>query len=195
MQNKGCLIAAIIAGSFLLLSFLGCIGLATLGAYQQAQEEEARRQEIEREEEVRRQEIEREEAAQRQEIEREQNRIKQLATGRSFKDIQVKPLGNLKFSLRTSWREGVMNYHFSVSPYKHDFLSNYATNPIQNWTIYLEDDQGFNVHEFILYRSSLLRNTADDGSSTGMEYKGSITMDRKEYESISNWNVSWMRVY
>ncbi|MCW5935657.1 MAG: hypothetical protein KIT45_15355 [Fimbriimonadia bacterium] len=171
MQNKGCLIAAIIAGSFLLISFLGCIGLATLGAYQQAQEEEAIQEDLRQEE----------------------YRVRQLADGRSFRDIELKQLGNLKFSLRTSWREGVMNYNFSVSPYNYEYLAASAMSPISSWTISLEDNQGFKINEFTIERNSMIRNTAEDGSYTGMDIKGSITMDKEEYEQISDWNISWIR--
>lgn len=186
MQNKGCLIAAIIAGSCLLLSFLGCIGLATLGTYQQAQEAEALQEEERAQQEAWRQEEDRIRQL-------EEDKIRQLANGRSFEDIQLKQLGNLKFSLRTSWREGVMNYHFSVSPYNYEYLDAYARSPIYSCTISLEDSQGFKVHDITIERNAMIRNTAEDGSYTGMAFKGSISMDRKDYELISDWNLSWIR--
>lgn len=71
-----------------------------------------------------------------------------------------------------------MNYHFSVSPYSYEYLAASAMLPISSWTISLEDNQGFKINQFTIERNSMNRNMAEDGSYTGMDIKGSITMDK-----------------
>jgi hypothetical protein len=189
MKNSGFLTLAIIVGSVLVLSFFGCIGLMTIGAYQVAQEEEQERILLAQEEERERKELK----EYQEQLEREQNKISLLAKGKTYRDLTLKQLGDLKHTLRTAWREGTIYYDFQVSPYKYDYLSDTAYNPIGHWTIHLEDANGFEITKINIYRSSMIRGTNDNGSYTDMSIKGSVSMSRDMYEQISSWNISWSR--
>jgi hypothetical protein len=113
-----------------------------------------------------------------------------LHTPRSWSDVDIPQLGNVKAALSTSWRDGRTLYRFTVKPISKD-LAAAQKKYMATLTLKLFDANGFVLARIPVIVGSMSRVVNDKGESIELSSNDSIEMSQDTYSSLVGWNVAW----
>lgn len=113
---------------------------------------------------------------------------------RSMKDwspITIEHHGNVKLTLTTKWRDGSFFYRFSISPLSKE-IQKARGSTYSQYTILLQDVDGFPVDEVSVPLSEMTRVVDNKGKATHLKSEGRRPMTLESYDAIDGWNIKWV---
>lgn len=122
--------------------------------------------------------------------ETEQKSAEDLQTPRSWGNVDIPQIGNVKATLTTSWRDGKTLYQFNVKPISKN-LANARKQYMSTLTLELFDANSFVLVRIPIIVGSMSRIVNDKGEGIELSSNDSIDMSKGTYSSLVGWNVAW----
>lgn len=122
--------------------------------------------------------------------EAEQKSAHNLQTPRPWSVVDIPQIGNVKATLSTSWRDGMMLYQFKARPISKD-LAKAQKQYMASITLELFDANGFVLARIPIIVGSMSRVVDDKGDGIELASNDSIKMPQDTYTSLVGWNVAW----
>lgn len=113
-----------------------------------------------------------------------------LHAPRSWSDVDIPQIGNVKAALSTSWRDGMALYQFTVKPISKDLVAA-QKKYMATLTLELFDANGFVLARIPVIVGSMSRVVNDKGEGIELSSNDSIKMSQDTYSSLVGWNVAW----
>jgi hypothetical protein len=119
-----------------------------------------------------------------------------LAIAKDWPVITVTALENVRFSLRTMWRDGKMSYQFQIIGYPEKIAAardgkTPRSSSGGEFTLIFLDEAGFKVMEHKVRLGEMTLGVNDKGEGRGLEIKGHTYVDADDYRRAARWEASW----
>ena len=122
-------------------------------------------------------------------VETERALKEHLSQPKQWDAVRIEALGS-EASLKTKWRDGSMLFTFSIEPVPKDIDNNVQTTRDRAFVLIFHDKDLFQVAEYDLVRSDLVR-LRDSGSAEGLIAYGTVPCSSALYEEFADWGVRW----
>jgi hypothetical protein len=114
-----------------------------------------------------------------------------LATLRTWPEVTVSALANIKVRLQTVWRSGNIYYQFDVQGYPSELRQAMERESQAAFTINFLDSDGFRLFEHRLPIAEMSRAVGADGQPTGASWKGDESIVADLYRRAARWELGW----
>ena len=112
-----------------------------------------------------------------------------LATLKTWPEITVNALANIKVRLRTVWRGGNIYYQFDVQGYSPELRQAMERETQAAFTIDFLDNDGFRLFEHRLALAEMSEAMGADGQPAGASWKGDEFVVADLYRRATRWEL------
>lgn len=114
-----------------------------------------------------------------------------LEEARTWPEQMVPSLDSARFSLKTSWQDGLLRYQFTVRGSSRFFRALQSSREENPFTIELLDADGFRLQRREVLRSRMRQSVDDRDSTVAYSWQDSDAMSASEAKSLSKFDVLW----
>ena len=114
-----------------------------------------------------------------------------LATLKTWPEVTVSALANIRVRLRTVWRSGNIYYQFDVQGYPPELRQAMEGQTQAAFTINFLDSDGFRLFEHRVPLAETSGTVGTDGQPAGVSWKGDEPMAADLYRRATRWELSW----
>jgi hypothetical protein len=119
----------------------------------------------------------------------EKNNITALNTVKTWHNINLPQLDNVKLSLKTRWKDGNLYFIFTVMP--PEKLRFYIRVKVIRFVLYLYDSDGFVIIKKLIDINDMDNIVDEQDEYIGLEINSSIPCTAEAYLSIKDWSCGW----
>jgi hypothetical protein len=123
--------------------------------------------------------------------ETEKKKTAALNTPRVMPSISIPQLGSVSANLRTVWRDGTLNYQFTITPVSKVLRDARTNGYARSFTLIFYDDQGFKIKSLDIRLNSMSQTVDESGKPLWLNIDDSDFCTAENYERIRSWNVLW----